>query len=48
MFTPTFSVSRVAGWTAHVLEQVGNNRLIRPDSEFVGPTDKKFVAIERR
>jgi citrate synthase len=48
MFTPTFAVSRVVGWTAHVLEQVANNRLIRPQSEFVGPTDKKFVAIERR
>jgi citrate synthase len=48
MFTPTFAVSRVAGWTAHVLEQVANNRLIRPQSEFVGPTDKRFVAIERR
>ena len=48
MFTPTFSVSRVTGWTAHVLEQVSNNRLIRPQSEFVGATDKKFVAIEQR
>jgi citrate synthase len=48
MFTPTFAVSRVIGWTAHVLEQVANNRLIRPQSEFVGATDKKFVAIERR
>jgi citrate synthase len=48
MFTPTFAVSRVVGWTAHVLEQTANNRLIRPESEFVGPTDKKFVAIERR
>jgi citrate synthase len=48
MFTTTFAVSRVVGWTAHVLEQVANNRLIRPQSEFVGPTDKTFVAIERR
>jgi citrate synthase len=48
MFTPTFAVSRVTGWTAHVLEQVANNRLIRPQSEFVGPMDKKFVAIEQR
>jgi citrate synthase len=48
MFTPTFAVSRVTGWTAHVLEQIANNRLIRPQSEFVGPTDKKFVAIEQR
>jgi citrate synthase len=48
MFTPTFAVSRVAGWTAHVLEQVSNNRLIRPQSEYVGPTDKTFVPIDRR
>ncbi|MBA2597508.1 MAG: citrate/2-methylcitrate synthase [Chloroflexia bacterium] len=48
MFTPTFAVSRVTGWTSHVLEQVANNRLIRPQSEFVGATDKTFVAIERR
>ena len=48
MFTPTFAVSRVTGWTAHVLEQMANNRLIRPQSEFVGPMDKKFIAIEQR
>ncbi|MFN8592651.1 MAG: citrate/2-methylcitrate synthase [Thermomicrobiales bacterium] len=48
MFTPTFAVSRVAGWTAHVLEQVANNRLIRPQSEFVGPIDKTFVSIDER
>ena len=48
MFTPTFAVSRAVGWSAHVLEQVSNNRLIRPQSEFVGPTDKTFVPIEER
>lgn len=48
MFTPTFAVSRSVGWTAHVLEQAHNNRLIRPASEFVGPTDKRFVAIDER
>lgn len=48
MFTPTFATSRVVGWTAHVLEQVANNRLIRPQSEFVGEVDKKFVDITRR
>src|SRR5919112_2055952 len=45
MFTPTFAVSRSVGWSAHVLEQVSNNRLIRPQSQFVGPTDKKFTPI---
>jgi citrate synthase len=48
MFTPTFATARTVGWTAHVLEQVANNRLIRPQSEFVGPTDKLFVPIVQR
>jgi len=48
MFTPTFAVSRSVGWSAHVLEQMANNRLIRPQSEFVGPTDKTFTAIDDR
>ena len=48
MFTPTFAVSRSVGWTAHVLEQVSNNRLIRPQSEFVGRTDRTLVPIEQR
>ena len=48
MFTPTFSVARSVGWSAHVLEQVSNNRLIRPQSEFVGPIDKTFVAVADR
>ena len=48
MFTPTFAVSRSVGWSAHVLEQVSNNRLIRPQSQFVGPHDKKFTPIKDR
>ena len=48
MFTPTFAVSRSVGWTAHVLEQCAHNRLIRPQSEFVGATDKRFVPIDER
>lgn len=48
MFTPTFSVARSVGWSAHVLEQSANNRLIRPQSEFVGATDKHFVAVGER
>jgi citrate synthase len=38
LFTPIFAVSRIAGWTAHVLEQYANNRLIRPRAEYVGPS----------
>jgi citrate synthase len=48
LFTPTFAASRVAGWTAHILEQVANNRLIRPESEYTGPMDERFVPINER
>ena len=48
IFTPVFSVSRMAGWTAHVIEQHADNRLIRPGSEYVGERDQKWVPIEQR
>ena len=48
LFTPTFAVSRVAGWTAHILEQSGNNRLIRPEADYTGPTDERFIPLEAR
>lgn len=48
LFTPTFSVSRTAGWTAHVIEQLKDNRLIRPAAEYVGPTGLTFVPLDRR
>src|SRR2546429_4397923 len=48
LFTPTFAVSRAAGWTAHVLEQVGNNRLIRPEADYTGPMDVQFVPLNER
>jgi citrate synthase len=47
-FPPTFAVSRAAGWTAHVLEQVANNRLIRPQSEYIGPEPRKPVPLAER
>jgi len=47
-FTPTFAVSRAAGWTAHVLEQVANNRIIRPQSEYIGPEPRKPVPLAER
>ncbi len=47
-FTPIFAMSRVAGWTAHILEQHGNNRLIRPRSDYTGATDAKYVPLSER
>jgi citrate synthase len=47
-FTPIFAMSRVAGWSAHVLEQHGNNRLIRPRAEYTGPTSTTYTALDRR
>jgi citrate synthase len=46
LFTPTFAISRTAGWTAHVIEQFADNLLIRPESVYVGPRGRTFVAIE--
>jgi citrate synthase len=47
-FTPIFAMSRVAGWAAHVLEQHGNNRLIRPRAEYTGSTRATYVPISQR
>jgi len=49
LFTPIFAVSRISGWTAHVLEQYHNNRLIRPRAEYTGPPDgQAWTPIEQR
>ncbi|HKY06401.1 MAG TPA: citrate synthase [Blastocatellia bacterium] len=48
LFTPIFACSRIAGWTAHVLEQYENNRLIRPRAEYVGPRGLKYVPLDER
>jgi len=48
LFTPIFACSRISGWTAHVLEQYKNNRLIRPRAEYVGPRGLKYVPISER
>lgn len=48
LFTPTFGVARIAGWTAHILEQAANNRLIRPLAEYTGATHQTFVPLDKR
>ena len=48
IFTPTFAISRTAGWTAHVLEQCADNLLIRPESVYVGPCGRTFVPVNQR
>jgi len=47
-FTPMFAASRIAGWSAHVIEQYADNVLIRPQSEFIGPTEQHYTPIEER
>ena len=48
LFTPVFAVSRISGWTAHVLEQLADNRIIRPRAEYVGPRNRRYVPISQR
>ena len=49
LFTPIFAVSRISGWAAHVIEQLDDNRLIRPRAEYIGPPyPNKYVPIDRR
>jgi citrate synthase len=48
LFTPIFAISRMSGWTAHILEQYRNNRLIRPRAEYTGPVNVKYVPIDQR
>ncbi len=47
-FTPIFAVSRISGWTGHILEQYGNNKLIRPRAEYIGERDLKYKPIGER
>ncbi len=49
LFTPIFAVSRISGWTAHIIEQLDNNRLIRPRADYLGPVyPQHWVPIEKR
>src|SRR5689334_13645803 len=49
LFTPVFAISRISGWTAHVIEQIENNRLIRPRADYIGPAyPQHYIPIEKR
>jgi citrate synthase len=48
LFTPIFAMARVTGWSAHIMEQHENNRIIRPTDDYTGPFGKKVVPLEQR
>jgi len=48
LFTPMFALSRIAGWSGHVIEQLEDNRLYRPAAEYVGPHEQPYVPIDKR
>jgi citrate synthase len=48
LYTPIFAVSRISGWTGHILEQYADNKLIRPRAEYVGNRNVAYVPISKR
>jgi citrate synthase len=48
LFTPIFAISRISGWTGHILEQYADNKLIRPRAEYVGPRNVPYIPIDQR
>jgi 2-methylcitrate synthase len=48
MYTPVFVMARITGWTAHIMEQLANNALIRPLSQYIGPGQRSVTPLEKR
>ena len=48
LYTPIFAMARVAGWAAHVIEQLDHNRLMRPRARYIGPPHRQVKPIEQR
>jgi 2-methylcitrate synthase len=48
LFTPIFVMARLSGWSAHIFEQRANNRLIRPEADYIGPAPRAYIPIKER